>query len=150
MWRSTALGMVSLGLDLDHLSPATTPPVMPTPLASSESVLFHWSERPILLVEGERRRWAESSRLRGERARGAAEDKKEGQPGWRLVSRGQTWEEEVATSAHPKPGHWCKWGMLRLSQPWNRKCQQNCPGTTGRIVPAPEALLRGSVLQGMP
>ena len=43
--------MVSLGLDLDHLSPATTPPVMPTPLASSESVLFHWSERPILLLK---------------------------------------------------------------------------------------------------
>lgn len=57
-----------LGLDVDHLSSATPPPVMPIPLSSSESVLFHWSERPILLVEGERRRWAESSRPRGERA----------------------------------------------------------------------------------
>lgn len=109
VWRSTALGMVSLGLDLDHLSPVTPPPVMPTPLSSSESVLFHWFERPILLVEGEKRRWAESSRPRGERAQGTAEDKKEGQPGWRPVSRGQTWEEEVAISAYPKPGLGCKW-----------------------------------------
>ena len=106
--------MVSLGLDLDHLSSATPPPVMPTSLSSSESVLFHWFERPILLVEGERRRWAESSRPRGERAWSTAEDKKDGQPGWRPVTRDQTWEEEVAISAYPKPGLWCKWGDAAL------------------------------------